>query len=302
MPIHARATLCAVVSAFVISTEVVRAGDLGSRQTLSNNVQPGWTVHATPYAWLPFLDGTSTIRGRTADIDLRPVQVLENLDAAPWMSYVELRKGSLVLFNDIFYAKLGTSSSGVRARDFGPVLSGSFGASASLDFEQLVVEFGGAYEITRWRQGIGPGLSETFTAIDVLAGARYWRQRLAVGIDITGAANIGGFEVSGDRATNRGGSVDWVDPFVGLRVRHGIAPGQEVIMRADIGGFNVGSDLSWNLMGAYSFDLGVHDGAKYTGLLGYRALDVDYSEGSGPSHYSYNVLQHGPIMGLTISF
>ena len=43
----------------------------------------------TPYGWLPFLNGDQTIRGRTVDIDVNPIEVLEHLDAAPWMSYVE---------------------------------------------------------------------------------------------------------------------------------------------------------------------------------------------------------------------
>lgn len=290
------ATLCSTLFALAVIPNEVCAADLGSTSANIAEVRPQWTVHATPYGWLPFLNGTSTIRGRATDIDLKPIDVLENLDAVPWMSYTELRKGPLVLYNDIFYAKLGASGSEVRARDFGPILAGSFGASATLDFEQLVIELGGAYEVARW-QG-----SSTFTAIDILAGARYWHQRLEVGVDIAGSVNIGGFELSGNRAINRSGSVDWVDPLIGVRLRHGLAPGQEVVVRADIGGFDIGSDLSWNLMGAYSFDIGVRDGITYTGVLGYRALDVNYSDGAGPSRYRYNVLQHGPIVGLTVSF
>ena len=40
----------------------------------------------------------------------------------------------------------------------------------------------------------------------------------------------------------------------------------------------------------------------YSGLLGYRALDVDYKQGSGRNKYEYDVLQHGPVTGLTIGF
>lgn len=299
MLIHRSATLCCALFALGFLSHSLRAGDAGSDLSKLAEVRPEWTVHATPYAWMPFLYGSSTIRGRTTDIDLRPIQILENLEAVPWMSYVELRKGPLALYNDIFYAKLGVSGSGVRARDFGPVIAGSLGASASLDLEQLVVELGGAYEVARWQSGTGVG---TLTAFDILAGARYWHQRLQVGVDIAGSVNIGGFDISGDRAINRSGSVDWIDPLIGVRLRHRLGPGQEVVMRADIGGFGIGSYFSWNAMGAYAFDLGVRDGMKYSGMLGYRALDVDYSEGSGTSRYRYNVLQHGPIMGLTVSF
>ena len=69
-----------------------------------------------------------------------------------------------------------------------------------------------------------------------------------------------------------------------------------------MGGFDVGSQISWNLTGAYSWDFAVRGGVTYSGMLGYRALSVDYSKGSGLSTYEYDVLQHGPIMGLTAKF
>ena len=56
------------------------------------------------------------------------------------------------------------------------------------------------------------------------------------------------------------------------------------------------------MLAAYSFKICVQDGVTYSGLLGYRALDVDYEQGSGRTKYEYDVLQHGPLTGLTISF
>ena len=74
------------------------------------------------------------------------------------------------------------------------------------------------------------------------------------------------------------------------------------MLRGDVGGFDVGSQFSWNVLGAYSFQIGVYHGATYTGLLGYRALSVDFEKGSGASRYHYDMLQHGPLLGLTVSF
>ena len=42
----------------------------------------------------------------------------------------------------------------------------------------------------------------------------------------------------------RSGSVDWVDPFVGARLRQLLAPGQNLTLRGDVGGFDVGSDFT----------------------------------------------------------
>ena len=40
----------------------------------------------------------------------------------------------------------------------------------------------------------------------------------------------------------------------------------------------------------------------YAGMVGYRALDVDYEQGSGRRTYGYDILQHGPVLGLAIGF
>jgi hypothetical protein len=65
-----------------------------------------------------------------------------------------------------------------------------------------------------------------------------------------------------------------VDPFVGLRVRHQLAPGKELQLLGDVGGFGVGSDFTWQLSGGYSFDFAVWQTTLH-GLVGYRALAVD---------------------------
>jgi|RhiMethySRZTD1v2_1073278.scaffolds.fasta_scaffold181686_2 hypothetical protein len=79
-------------------------------------------------------------------------------------------------------------------------------------------------------------------------------------------------------------------------------PGQELVLRADVGGFDAGSQFSWNVLGAYSFNFAVRNGVTYAGLLGYRALSVDFEKGSGPTRYEYDVVRHGPVVGLTIGF
>ena len=74
------------------------------------------------------------------------------------------------------------------------------------------------------------------------------------------------------------------------------------MFRADIGGFDAGSIFSWNIVGAYNFNICVSNGITYTGMLGYRALSVDYEQGSGRTKYEYDVVQHGPVMGISVKF
>jgi len=262
----------------------------------------GWSLSVTPYAWLPFFQGDVTVKGRSVEVDVNPFELLEHLDAVPFMAYTEARKGPLVLYNDIFYAKVDVDATARRS-----VRNLTVGASADADIELAIIEAGGAFEIARWSSGYTGGLRgaaafEPYTAVDVLAGARYWRQDVDLRFGLTAALDVSGLVVTRNRAIARGGDVDWVDPLVGFRIRQGVAPGQELVLRADVGGFDAGSKFSWNVLGAYSFILAVRNGVTYSGMLGYRALSVDFEKGSGNNKYEYDVVQHGPVVGLTIGF
>jgi hypothetical protein len=273
------------------AADALLAADLGSGPSPARPEEVAarqWTLSFTLYGWLAGLDGTTTVKGRAADVDVNPFEVLEHLDGVPWMSYVEGRAGRFALYNDIFYAPLGVDASRVRSLD-----RLTLDAALGVDIEQIIVEVGAAYEIAR----LG-----SYTALDVLAGARYWRQEVDINLALTVTVETAGLTLSRGRAIARAGAVDWVDPLVGLRVRHQLAPGQELVLRGDIGGFGVGSEFSWNALAAYSFRIGVYSGATFSGMLGYRALSVDFEKGSGVNRYDYDVVQHGPILGLTVSF
>ena len=72
-----------------------------------------WRLSFTPYGWLTFLDGSTTVKGRTVDLNVDPIQVLEHLERVPFMGYAEARKRPLILYSDIFYANLGLTAEGV---------------------------------------------------------------------------------------------------------------------------------------------------------------------------------------------
>jgi hypothetical protein len=119
---------------------------------------------------------------------------------------------------------------------------------------------------------------------------------------LTGTLNILGLTISGNRAIASSGSVDWLDPFIGARLRHQLAPGEEIVVRGDIGGFDVGSDLTWQAMATYNWHLCDFAGMPIDGYFGYRALSVDYEQGSGLKQYEFDVIQHGPVVGMTSRF
>ncbi len=260
----------------------------------------GWQLHLTTYSWASWLTGEGGVAGRSFGVEMNPIELIDHLDwdqIPIWMSYAEARHGRLSIFNDIVYARLegsgdfATSVSRRRA-------SLSFGADVEANVLQVTIEAGGAYEVAKWSNAAGA----SSTAFDLLAGARYWRQEVDLSVDATAAISLLGLTVSGNRAVARSGSVDWVDPFVGARVRHQLAPGQQITLRGDIGGFDVGSDFTWQAIGTYNWQMCTLDGLLVDGYVGYRALSVDYEQGSGLQEYNYDVIQHGPVIGVTTRF
>jgi hypothetical protein len=109
----------------------------------------GLAVVFRPYGWLTWLDGDITVRGRTADVDITPEDVIESLKMA-WFSYAEARVGRIAIFNDIAYANLGASGDLARVRD-----NAAVDVSAGLDVKQATIELGGAYVIGFWESGGG---------------------------------------------------------------------------------------------------------------------------------------------------
>ena len=259
---------------------------------------PAWSLQILPYAWLPFLAGDVTVRGRSVHLDIDPIDVLDHLTTSggripAWMSYIEARRGPLSLYNDTFYANLGLSGDLARTRPG----RADIGVSAGLDFQQAVIELGAGYEVARWALA-----ADRPVAFDLIAGARYWYQEADLSLAVSADLDIGGLEIRGNRALARSGSVDWLDPLVGVRLRHQLAPGYELTVKGDVGGFGAGSQFSWQALAAVTFDLATRDGVTYAGMVGYRALDVDYEQGSGRRTYGYDILQHGPVLGLVMGF
>ncbi|MPR08627.1 hypothetical protein [Microvirga tunisiensis] len=79
-----------------------------------------------------------------------------------------------------------------------------------------------------------------------------------------------------------------------------MAPAHELFLRSDIGGFGVRGKFSWQAIGGYGFDFGDWNGITFSGVIGYRALSVDYAQGEGRHRYEFDMLQHGPVLGLSM--
>lgn len=280
------------VAASVVFTGSAFGADLGTARTMSLSepmtAPSQWSFTFTTYGWIPWMSGNATVKGHAFDVSVEPSDIFGHLDWSTlpaWMSYAEARRGQLSLFNDVVYARISDSKGFARARP-----GGTLRANVSADYTQATVEFGGGYEIWAARNPVMPGT----TAFDVIAGGRYWHQET----DIAGSLVLDPLV----RETERSGSVDWVDPFVGARLRNQLGPDEELVVRADFGGFGVGSDFSWQVLATYNWRMCVLDAHVLDGYIGYRALSVDYSQGAGATRYEYDVLQQGPVIGATLHF
>ena len=188
-----------------------------------------WTFSLTPYVWATSLNGSTTVKGRTADIDASFFDILDHTefpkDLFQLAAFGEARYGRFGLLADLAYMKIGIGASQVRTRGV-DMLGASVGASAGLTVEMVIAELAASYEIARWNGLSSPGSS---TALDLYAGGRAWWQHMDSQVAISGTVNIGDLVRTGDGTLSATGSVSWVDPVVGARLRHQFAPGWNLV-------------------------------------------------------------------------
>jgi hypothetical protein len=58
---------------------------------------------------------------------------------------------------------------------------------------------------------------------------------------------------------------------------------------------------AWQVLATYNWQMCTMDGHLIDGYLGYRALSVDHTQGSGNTEYKYDVLMQGPGHGRDVA-
>jgi hypothetical protein len=263
-----------------------------------------WRLAFTVYGWATNLSGSATVRGNTADIHASVIDLIQKSDSlAAFDGYVEANKGRFGLYGDVVWAKLGIPTSAATYRNPIAGLQLSVAANAAITTSLLILEGGVVGEVAKW-----PGGEASYTAVDVLGGVRYWNISTQINLDVTGAINFSDPRFSSlDRsrtiAVADSGTLQWVDPLIGLRVRHQFTPHQQISARGDIGGFGLpGSSLfSWQLVGIYSYTW-QFSGYSLSATGGYRALATNVPFNTGPNSSSLDLVIHGPLIGLTVRF
>ncbi|WP_112663450.1 hypothetical protein [Microvirga flavescens] len=252
-----------------------------------------WTFRFIPYGWLTAMTGSQTVRGRTVKVNASFADIVEKSDTlVALMGDFEARRGPLAIYGNLVWSNIGAGESSLRTRSLAPGVTGTLGTSSDINIDMAIFEFGVTYEVLR----------SGALGVDLLAGGRYWHQKADLSFNLASSLDIVDLDLVGYRAIARSGSVDWVDPIIGARLRYDLAPGQNLFLQGDIGGFGAGSKFSWQALGGYGFDFGSYNGITFSGIIGYRALYVDYEQGEGRRRYEFDTLQHGPVVGLSMRF
>lgn len=258
----------------------------------------GWEFKFSPYAWLVFDKGDLGLGNKTSPIDTNIFKILgEVKNIYAWMSYQELRKGPFAIYANVFWSRMSFSDTKSGVLPIGRFIDASAVAQAKIWTDLAIIEPGVTYEFARWTSGA------SWTALEALAGARYWYIKPDITLDVTATVSIPALNLSKTTSgtVSAAKTIDWIDPIVGMRVRHVVAPGKELMLQGDVGGFGVGSNFTWQAIATYNFET-EFAGYKLKPFIGYRAISIDYEQGSGRRALALDLIQHGPVMGLTFTW
>ncbi|MHC4211935.1 MAG: outer membrane beta-barrel protein [Planctomycetota bacterium] len=235
-------------------------------------------IQFTPYVWIPDFDSDTTLKGRAGTAD-SSFSIWNSIDFA-FMGRAEAWKDRWGLILDGIYLDLGADFKTPSAL-----------VSTDIDLRTTMLDLGIGYRLIETPLGEDQGQS---LSLDLLAGGRYASIEAEVDIVTNGPLSD---IVSG---RNYRQNEEWIEPFVGGRIRLDLNDKLDLGVRADIGGFGLcsGSQLTWNLVAGIGYQLTRNLNLK----AGYRILDIDYERGSGSKKFGLDVQLKGPVLGLTLMF
>ncbi len=234
----------------------------------------GWNFTIAPYMWAVSMDGKVTVGDYSTSSSMSFSDIMKDLQVGGLM-HMEARKGRLGFFADPIYLKMKQDMT-LRAVSAGGAQPPTRDITATI--ETWLVEFGVIYQAGKWRLDDKNGARSA--SLDIYGGGRYWYMHNS--LDTTGTANPTG-------------SVDFVDPMIGLSFNTDLTGKVVLNLRGDIGGFGAGSDFSWNAAALFGYRFT----PDITGFLGYRALYLDYKTSDSPR---FKITMQGPITGIVFAF
>jgi len=221
-----------------------------------------WTHNIAPYLWAAGLSGQVGIGGTVMDVDMDFDEILDNLDFGGFLT-LNGQKGRWGYYVDIAYLKLGLE----EKLNTGPI-SKIEGGLEELSLEAVI-----SYETYKTDQ----------TSVNLYGGLTY--TYLDIEMDVTNTL--------GGKASD-GTTEDWVDPIIGVKIRHDLNDKWFLNLVGEIGGFGVSSDLLWQAMAGVGYN--INDCWSLVG--GYRHLSIDYEDGD----FLYDTDMGGIMIGGVYTF
>jgi len=227
-------------------------------------------VTLAPYAWLTGMSGTVGVRGAQVYVDSSFADLSKYLNIAGMLHADILYRDTFGLLGEVNYAQLGDQASGKRV---------------SLDGQMklFISDIAGFWRVGTASLGKDGGCP---TSLDLLAGIRIW----SLGMDIKSQSPLNNRSIFKQKS--------WVDPVVGARVQFHLTDRWAVELRGGVGGFNISSAITWDAMVLLGYTFWDHG----TAFLGYRAVGVNHSEGSGKDYFKFDATLNGPVLGVAFTF
>jgi opacity protein-like surface antigen len=224
----------------------------------------GWDFLFALYSPMMGMEGTIGIGPIVGEVDVPFSEIFDSLDAGFFGSF-EARGDRWSVNGDIIWLKMSSSGNP------GP------NSYLGIDQEQFMSTITTGYEL----------YEDEKTIFDIFGGIAM----TGVGIDLDLVTALPGSPYTTRSAS---GSEFWVDPLVGMRVRHHLTDRWTVFALGSYGGFDVGSQEYWQLVAGISYDLTENAAIA----LAYRGIGVDYTDGG----FIYNTKTYGPNLGVVFKF
>lgn len=234
-------------------------------------VQDRWHVVISPYLWAGSLNGSTSLANYAPPVHVPFSQIFQNLDLA-LMGQIEMTNGKYGVFVDGEYV---ATSKGLSVE----------GVPINLGMRSTMLNVGGYVRAFQYATGgdtVFGGRQEL--TVSPTFGLR-WTQ-LRAWVD----------PVASNHTAN------WIDPVIGVRVSYDLNDRWNLFSEADIGGFGMGSRFSANAQAYFGYRTHVF-GKPTIVRVGYRVWYQDFAnDKSGYENFAWKVTQHGPVVGLSMTF
>jgi hypothetical protein len=309
--------------------EAAVAGEGG----LKTRPKDTWLFEVIPYAWLISMDGTMSVKGVEADVDMSFGDIWDALDFT-FATRLTARRNRWGGFLDFTYLALeeeaevdladAVSSLGLKKPSIPPGLgSGGIDKRLLLKILKNLTPEQRRKLLKALKTG-GPKLrlpsidevDIEITMILVEGGVTYLLFEVPLNaaetryltVDAYGGGRYTYMKTEMDIDITPGTlgvlpsevsieeSIDWIEPMVGAMFEVGITDRIGAVVRADASGFGIGSgsQLTWQVTAGFLYQITERTRA----FVGYRYYDLDYERGD----FEMDMVIKNPIFGLGIAF